>query len=391
MFIVAAVGLAACGPSVESAATAVPANSDTPPNPANKIDLDAIPPVDTSQHSVPLEEIYFDTFRPTNRAVPLNKADPDLIRSLRDAIPPLYAPVFESAAEADGWLRADDIVLGYADGEEAYAYPVRILNFHEIVSHEVNGRPIIATYCPLCYSGVVYDRRVNGETLLFGNTSALHESDMVMLDHQTGSYWVQVSGEAVVGPMTGTRLAPLPAQMATWADWQALHPDTLVLSRNTGYRRDYGRNPFAGYAEQLNQTGRFAFPVSDAVNDPRLAPGDVVLGVQVGQDTAVYPLAQIGNGVVNDVVGETAVVVFSRSDGPSGAAYSPVVEGDVLTFLLEDGRIQDEQTGSDWNMAGQATDGPLAGTQLAPFSTRTSLWFALIAAYPDLILRSSVQ
>ncbi len=86
-------------------------------------------------------------------------------------------------------------------------------------------------------------------------------------------------------------------------------------------------------------------------------------------------------------MGGTAVVVFSRSDGPSGAAYSPVVEGDILTFLLADGRIRDEQTGSEWNMAGQATDGPLAGTQLTPFPTRTSLWVALIAAYPDLILR----
>ncbi len=289
-FALVIIGLSACGPSVIGSAPTTTAV--LPANGQNVIDLDAIPPVDTTQHSVPLEEIYFDTFRPTNRAVPLSKADPDLIRSLRDAIPPLYAPVFESAAEADGWLEAADIVLGYADGEEAYAYPVRILNFHEIVSHEVNGRPIIATYCPLCYSGVVYDRRVKGEMLLFGNTSALHESDMVMLDHQTGSYWVQVSGEAMVGPMTGTRLTPLPAQMATWADWQDLHPDTLVLSRNTGYQRDYGRNPFAGYAEQLNQTSRFAFPVSDAVNDPRLAPGDVVLG---GRDWGGYGCLSAGS------------------------------------------------------------------------------------------------
>ncbi|MCA9931503.1 MAG: DUF3179 domain-containing protein [Anaerolineales bacterium] len=168
--------------------------------------------MDTSIHSVPLTEIYFDPFRTTNRAVRLSDAAPDLIHQLRDAFPPIYSPIFESAAAADDWLDSNDLIVGYADGNAAFAYPVRILNFHEIISHEVNGRAVMATYCPLCRSGIVYDRTVNGEMLLFGNTSALYESDMVMLDHQTGSYWMQVSGEAIVGTLTGTRLTSLPAR-----------------------------------------------------------------------------------------------------------------------------------------------------------------------------------
>ncbi|MCP4360153.1 MAG: DUF3179 domain-containing protein [Chloroflexi bacterium] len=356
--------------------TAVPIN----------IDLVAIPPVDMTQHSVPLDEIYFDTFRAANRAVPLNAADNDLIQSLRDAIPPIYNPVFEEANQADNWLREDDLVLGYADGNAAYAYPIRILNFHEIVSHEVNGRPLMATYCPLCRSGVLYDRRLNGEELLFGNSSALYESDMVMLDHQTGSYWVQVSGEAVVGPLTDERLTLLPSQTTTWGQWKAQYPHTLSLSRDTGQRRDYSRDPFAGYAEQVSDTGRFAFPVSEAGQDPRLKPGAVVLGVQVGEQTAVYPLAQLGDAVLNDVVGETAVTIFSSSIGPTGAAYSPVVDGDTLTFLWQDGHIQDQQTDSVWNFSGQAIEGELQGKQLNALPVRSTLWFAMIAAYPDLIL-----
>ena len=110
------------------------------------INLEAIPPVDQSRHSVPLEEIYFDTFRRVNRVVPLTNISDEMILDLRDAIPPIYNPKFETLAQAESWLSEGEIVLGYADGSEAYAYPVKILNWHEIVSHDVNGRPILATY-----------------------------------------------------------------------------------------------------------------------------------------------------------------------------------------------------------------------------------------------------
>ncbi len=381
--------------STEQTETAVSTSSvqNTPIVPTAQlpiIDLEAIPDVDKSLHSVPLENVYFDTFQPVNRAVPLSDADNELILRLRDAIPPIYAPKFETAVSADGWLTDDDLVLGYADGDEAYAYPVNILNFHEIVSHDVNGRSIAATYCPLCRSGVVYDRELDGQTLLLGNTSALYESDMVMLDHQTGSYWVQVSGEAIVGELTGSRLTLLPSQTTTWGAWKAQHPNTLSLSRNTGHNRDYNRNPFTGYREGLNATGRFPFPVSDAVRDERLDPGTLMLGVEVENVTRAYSLevveadANVTIGVINDVVGETAVVVFIQNG--TGAAYSPTIDGQTLTFTYTDGLFNDNQTDSHWNMAGQAIEGKLSGTQLEPFPTRATLWFALIAAYPDLTL-----
>lgn len=357
-----------------------------------KIDLDAIPDVDMSQHSVPLEEIYFDTFRPTNRAVPLSEADETLIHSLRDAIPPIYEPLFETAASASTWLDNNDIVLGYVDGDEVYAYPVKILNFHEIVSHTVNGRPIIATYCPLCFSGVVYDRTVNGDVLLFGNTSALYESDMVMLDHQTGSYWVQVSGKAVVGSLTDAQLEALPSQMGSWEQWLAQYPETKVLSRDTGFSRNYDRDPFASYPEQLNRTGQFAFPVSEAVQDARLAPGTLILGVQIGNETHAYPVENRSLTVLNETVGETApspsrgqaVLIIIQAD--AGVAYSSIVNGRSLTFTVQNNQIIDNETESVWDFAGRAVSGELSGAQLDPLPTRTALWFSLIAAFPDLVL-----
>lgn len=247
----------------------------------------------------------------------------------------------------------------------------------------------MATYCPLCRSGVMYDRTINGEVLLFGNTSALHESDMVMLDHQTGSYWVQVSGKAVVGTLIGTRLTALPSQTTTWGMWKAQYPNTRSLSRDTGHNRDYSNNPFLGYRESLNSSGRFAFPVSEAGRDPRLDPGALVLGVEVEEVVRVYPLEPVENGVINDVVGETAVSIFIQSS--AGAAYSPVVDNQTLTLTFADGLFIDAQTNSTWNLAGKAISGELSGSQLKPIPSRSSLWFAMIASFPELSLYTNIQ
>ena len=366
-----------------------PSDTDEPETPSDivEVDLDAIPPVDISQHSVPIGEIYFDTFSPVNRAVSLNDATPELIRRLRDVIPPIYNPVFESAESAGEWLSGNDLVIGYADGNEAYSYPLRIMTFHELVSHEVNGRAVLSSYCPLCRSGVVYDRTINGETYLFGNTSALYESDLVMLDHATGSYWVQVTGEAVIGPLTGTKLTLLPSQTTTWKLWLEQYPQTVSLSRDTGHQRDYGRDFLTAYLNNLENKGEFIFPVSEAGRDPRLNPAEIVLGVQINGVTAVYPIKQIGDGVVNDVLNGVPIVVFSSSEGPTGVAYSPMVDGEVLTFEWDNGIMRDEQTGSIWNFAGRSIDGPLKGNTITPLPVRSTLWFVLIASYPDLLIR----
>ncbi len=363
-----------------------PATPLPPLEEIEQIDLSRVPDIDTELHSVPLDDIIFDPFQSVNRAVPLTNAQPALIRSLRDAIPPLYEPQFTSVAAADAWLSDADIVLGYADTDEAFAYPIKILNFHEMVSHRVKGRDILASYCPLCRSGIVFDRLLAGTEapLVLGNTSALYESDMVMFDHQTGSYWNQVTGDAIVGPLTGQRMSILPAQMSTWGTWKAQYPDTLALSENTGFERDYSRDPFIGYGESLNAGGGFFFPVSEAGRDPRLEPGEIVLGLEIDGTHRAYPLTLLGDAIVHDILGQTAVVIFSQADGPSGAAYLPDIDERELSFVLEDGRIQDLETGSDWDLAGRAINGELSGAQLKPLPVRSTFWFSLVANFPDI-------
>ena len=347
------------------------------------------PRLDTSVASVPLEDILFDTF--DGGALPLSKASDRDIERLRDRIRPIYVPTYDDVAGGD-WLSDGDRVIGYVSGDgAAFAYPLKILNSHEIVNDVIDGVYVLVSYCPLCGSGLVNDRVLDGQLLVFGNTSALYQSDMVMFDHQTGSYWFQVASEAVVGPLTGKRMTLLPSMTTTWAQWKELYPETRVLSIDQGFfpisliGNPYARDPFAGYGKSLGR-GRFAWPVSEERLDPRLRQGDVVLAVQVGDSHKAYPLTDRPDEVINDEVAGERVVVIVRSAGPSGTAYFSEVDGQALTFSLVEGLLKDAQTGSTWDDAGRVTSGPMAGAQLAPVPSRTAFWFSLTLSLPDLEL-----
>jgi hypothetical protein len=336
-----------------------------------------IPPeVDLSSHSVPLDEVHFDTF--DGGSVPLSESTPELRARLLDAIPPIDMPIYGDASAGD-WLDPGDLVLGYVADDTTYAYPFKILNFHEIVNDEIDGVPILISYCPLCRSAIVYDRRVGGDVLSFGNTSALYESDLVMVDRNTGSYWWQVAGSAIVGPLTDTVLEPLPSVVATWEDWTSQHPDTLVLTRDTGYSRPYERDSFAGYADSID-AGRFPYPVGEAARDDRLQPSALVVGVVLDGVARAYPVEGL-TGPINDEVGGEPIVVFPTDGG--AAVFSAVVDGETLEFRHIDSDLVDFATGSVWTPAGVAVSGPQAGTTLEPVPSRTTFWFALVGAFPD--------
>jgi hypothetical protein len=351
-----------------------------------------VPELDTSIASVPLEEIVFDTFGRTRaRFVPLSKAPDQLISGLRDAISPIYQPVYGDPADLV-WLGDSNLIIGYVADGGAYAYPINVLNRHELVNDVIDGVPVLITYCPLCASGVVYHRELEGQTLLFGNTSALYQSDLVMYDHQTGSYWFQTAGEAVVGPMTGSRLKLLPSTTMTWGEWKELYPDTKLITGTAGSpirfaSQRYGGNPFSGYRERINDN-QFVFPVDQAKLDDRLPPGELVLTVEVGDDVTAYPLERLGDAAVNGQVGEQPVVVFSRDNGRASAAFSPVVDGRTLHFDYRDGDapFSDRETGSAWDAAGRASGGPLAGAQLERLNTRRAFWFSIAIAFPGVNL-----
>jgi len=228
---------------------------------------------------------------------------------------------------------------------------------------------VVVTYCPLCASGAVYSRDLDGQVLLFGNTSALYQSDVVMYDHQTGPYWFQVIGEAIVGPATGSRLTLLPSMTTPWAAWTRLHPDTMVLER-PGSGARYRRDDFLGYEDSVNE-GRFAFPVTESKLDSRLQAGDKVLAVEVRGDHKAYALNGMLEEAINDTVGDQEILVIVRPEGPTGAAYSRTLGDRTLIFTLSDRVLKDVETQSSWDDSGRAVSGPLAGSQLKPVPSRS--------------------
>jgi hypothetical protein len=389
-------------PAVDEPATAAPREerpSQTPAAttpPADPGGRGVIAGIDTSIRSIELSQIEYDLFN--GASITLDRIDESDITALIDVIPPLDTNRdlldedtrlrvgevhYISAAEA-AFLADDMTVLGYiADDGQAYAYSIAILNFHEIVNDTLGGRAVVITYCPLCRSGVVYERTLDGRVLTFGNSSALFQNDLVMFDRQTNSYWFQIGGEAVIGTLTGSRLVSLPSTMMPWASWRQQHPDTLVLSDSTGFSRPYDVDSLQGYEVAVNNL-RLPFSVdADILADDRLMAGELVLGFESGEIARAYPLNQLGDAAVNDEVDGRPIVVFSAALGPSGAAYDPTIDGLRHTFEAADGGYRDIESGTQWNFAGLATEGELAGRQLTLLPSRTAFWFSYRSAFPN--------
>ena len=191
----------------------------------------------------------------------------------RDCIPSIDEPRFVAAGEAD-FLADGDIVMALELDGEARAYPVSILNYHEIVNDKVAGRPVAITYCPLCGSGLVFERTFEGRVVEFGVSGLLRNNDLVLYDRATESLWQQITGRAFAGPMRGQELQTVPVAMTRWGTWRAAHPGTRVLSIETGFDRPYAnKTPYGDY----DSSERLLFPVA---LDRRLHPKTVVYGVE---------------------------------------------------------------------------------------------------------------
>jgi Protein of unknown function (DUF3179) len=240
----------------------------------------------------------------------------------KDGIPAIDGPTFVSVEEAADWLADREPVIELELDGVARAYPLQILVWHEIVNDEVAGTPVAVTFCPLCNTAIVFDRRHDGRVLDFGTTGNLRHSDLVMYDRQTESWWQQFGGEAVVGELAGAELELVPSRIVAWEDFAARHPDGGVLSRETGFGRDYGRNPYAGYDDV--DSGPF-FPAAGA-DDDRLLPKERVVFVELGDDAVAVPFSVLAKEqrMEVEVGGERLEVLWVP--GVRSALDSPFVE-----------------------------------------------------------------
>ncbi len=245
----------------------------------------------------------------------------------RNGIPALTNPKFVPTSETE-WLRPDDRLLALEVAGVAKSYPLRIINWHEVVNDRIGGEPIVVTYCPLCGTGMAFDPRVGGRALTFGVSGLLYNSDVLMYDGQTESLWSQIRRQAVTGPMKGARLEMIPLVHTTWGRWKEQHPDGLVLSRETGHARDYDRDPYLQYA----RTPGTMFPIGH--KDGRLPEKEMILGITRGNGTAAFPLERLAGWPrpVRAPVGGQDLFVYYFPE--SGTAFATTLDGDLVPATL---------------------------------------------------------
>lgn len=312
----------------------------------------------------------------------------------KDGIPAIDRPRFVSPVSARTWLHPDEPVIAVKLGGDARAYPLQILMFHEIVNDRLGETPVAVTFCPLCNASMVFERRVAGRVLDFGTTGRLRLSDLVMYDRQTQSWWQQFTGSGIVGHYAGAMLTLLPSQITSFREFQAAFPQGRILSRDTGFERPYGRNPYRGY----DRVGQNPF-LFEADVDPRLPAMERVISVKVGASNRIHPFTVLDRTpVINDEIEGIPYVIFSRpgmlspldageiADSrriPAATAFSRSLESETYEFKFRDGRLYDVQTGSEWNMFGVAIAGRLKGRSLEPLQSGVHFAFAWLAFNPN--------
>jgi hypothetical protein len=295
----------------------------------------------------------------------------------KDGIPALTNPKHVAADEAD-YLEQDELVFGVEIAGDARAYPLRILDWHEMVNDVVGGVPVALAYCTLCGSGILYDARVSGheEPLVFGSSGLLYRSNKLMYDQATHSLWHQFTGRPVVGPLTGSgiELEVLPVTIATWRDWLTQHPDTKVLSRDTGYDREY--TPGQPYGEYF-ASEELMFPM--LVPDERLAPKDYVFALRADGHQRAWPLADFAGGqVINAEVGDLRLVLIGDAATRTVRAYESGGR-DFTAGSQPSTLVANNQT---WRIEENALVGP-GGAHLARLPGHIAYWFAWQGFIPD--------
>ncbi len=326
----------------------------------------------------------------TRHTIPYDEIEPG--GPPKDGIPAIDSPKFTGFSEADRYLHREEPVMVVEVDGDARAYPLQILITHEIVNDVIMGEPIVVTYCPLCNTALAFRRTFEGRLLDFGTTGNLRFSDLVMYDRQTESWWQQITGEGIIGEFAGRGLEFVPASIMAWQDFKAAYPDGRVLSRETGFARDYGTNGYIDY--DSSDPFLFSGPL-----DRRLGSTERVVSVVIGDEAAAYPFGVLEvEKVVNDEVGGSPVAIFFKKgtksaldkfriresrDVGAGVAFSRDLNGEVLTFKARGDTVVDDQTGTEWDIAGKGVKGPLAGEQLETLVHANHFWFAWAIFRPD--------
>lgn len=313
----------------------------------------------------------------------------------KDGIPAIDHPASLSVDGADDWLKAKEGVVVYKQDEDVRAYPLQVLMWHELVNDRIGDHPVTVSYCPLCNTAIAYDGRVGDRELTFGTTGRLRYSNMVMYDRETETWWQQADGKAIVGKLLGETLTMLPAPILSWEKFKSHYPSGKVLSKNTGHRRDYGRNPYQGYDNLQSDPFLYQGPETDGT----LQSMTRIIAVEHGAGATAYPFGILReNHVINDVVEGLPVALFWQTGAASAldkgsvasgrdigmvTSYDRRVDDRTLNFERSGDGFIDRETGTTWNLYGEATEGTLKGQTLPPVVHINHFWFSYYAFRPD--------
>lgn len=290
---------------------------------------------------------------------------------IKDGIAALTNPALVTANEAD-YLGDNEPVFGIVINGDERAYPYRIMDWHEMFNDVIGGVPVSLAYCTLCGSGILFETEVEGYAapFIFGSSGFLYRSNKLMYDQQTHSLWNQFTGRPVVGELTGSgvELKIRPVVTATWGEWKARHPDTRVLSLDTGYRRDY--DPGRPYGEYF-ASPHLMFPA--LTDDRRLAAKDRVFGLRVAGANKAWPLALFEGGrVINDRVGVLDIVLIGDAHSGSVRAYRA---GGYEFETLAGDNIRLVANGREWRVE-EASLVASNGERLSRLPGHLAYWFA---------------
>jgi len=297
----------------------------------------------------------------------------------KDGIPAISDPSYLAASEAR-YLDDSNLVVGVNLDGEIRAYPHRILDWHEIVNEQFGDTPYSLNYCPLTGSAMLWEGRHEASDPTYGVSGLLFNSNLILYDRETDSYWSQMLAESVRGPRAGEEARRLAVVETTWGNWRTMYPDSLVMDTQTGFSRDYTRYPYGSFRTDNN----LIFPVSD--RDERLHLKTRVLGVRIDEFSKVYPVERFTDQVevINEV--NNGYVVVGSSGRNFAMAFNAVLDdGTQLTFeAVADGGpvVMEDQEGTRWDIFGRAVSGMREGEQLEPMFSYIAYWFAWAAFFP---------
>src|SRR6266849_559063 len=295
---------------------------------------------------------------------------------------PLREPHFVPAAKAD-FLKSDDRVVGVSENGVSKAYQPSVLAFHHVVQDSLKGMPIIATWCALCNTPLVYKSEVDGKKLAF-ERAGNRWNKFFMLDTETGSHWQQIGGDCFEGPMKGKRLTMVPFLYTTWGEWRAQHPDTLALVPEADYEvgYDFMNKRISTVAYGSNQK-----PTRELIReqDTRLPNYEQVIGIEIHDGHKAYAVSTLRKEpVVNDKVGSASILVVYAATSDTTTAFSRMLNGRPLTFRAAgSGTLLDNETGSKWSFYGECVEGSLKGKKLERVIPQPGSWFAWAEFHPD--------